>query len=165
MDTLTKITYLENCSMYILRPLNCFSIMIVSKLVSVYNCPLVRQTQHQFLKACKPKKMEVNKTLMIKIMKICDDTCTCSDAWPQYSIIDIRHCTRFIEKFLCRSRMAAHKPTMAVSQFFYVFFLDFDGGHLTVAQLLSKCSSVGVASCNSSKMDSHEKLWSASGLA
>ena len=77
---------------------------------------------------------------------ICNDACTCFDAWPLYSMIDISRCTRFIEKFLCRSRMEVHKPTMAVSRFLYVFFLDFDGGRLTVAQLLSKYSSVGVAS-------------------
>ena len=53
---------------------------------------------------------------------------------PLYSMIDIRHCTSFIEKFLYHSRMAVHKPTTAVSQFQYVFFHDFDGGRFTVAQ-------------------------------
>ena len=119
--------------------------MVISKLVNVRYCPLVRQAQQQILKASidLTKKNEVSKALM---NLTCNDACTCFDAWPLYSMIDISHCTRFNEKFLCRSRMAVHKPIMAVSRFLYVFFLDFDGGRLTVAQLLSKYSSVGVAS-------------------
>ena len=165
-------TWIQSKTLHTLRTIACTfshhctasSIMVTSKLVNVCNCPFVRQAQQQFLKASidlTKKKNEVNKALMISI---CNDTCTCFDAWPLYSMIDIRRCTRFIEKFLCRSRMAVHKPTMAVSRFLYVFFLDFDGGRLTVAQLLSKYSSVGVVSCNSSRRDSQEKLWSASGL-
>jgi len=51
IESHARVSHLENCVMYILTPLYCFSIMITSKLVNVCDCPLVRQTQQQFLKA------------------------------------------------------------------------------------------------------------------
>ena len=89
---------------------------------------------------------------------------TCFGTWLQNSVIDISRCTKFMVTFLCRKRIAAHKPTMAVSLLRYVLLRCWDGDFLTVVQLFNKCNNVGAPTCSSSRRESHEKFWSFSGL-
>ena len=89
---------------------------------------------------------------------------TCLGTWLQNRVIDISRCTKFMVTFLCRKRIAAHIPTMAVSLLRYVLLCCWDGDFLTVAQLFSKCNKVGAATCISSRIESHEKFWSFSGV-
>ena len=93
-----------------------------------------RQTLTQLETELETKLKSVGTCLGLQSGQSSEDHASKDQRTPLHSMIDIRHCTSFIEKFLYHSRMVVHKPTTAVSQFQYVFSHDFDGGHFTVAQ-------------------------------
>ena len=74
---------------------------------------------------------------------------TCFEAHPLYSNTDRIRCTRFIDWFRWRSRIAAQMPMTWLCLTRYVFFRAFDGGTFTMVALLNTLKRLGARDSSS----------------